>query len=221
VIVKPIPDNQSLLEIKLSQAAKKLKVEPEYRVEITMLLEPLKAKDLNSYEHSLRVCLLAIQIGEFLHLQTKALLFAGLLHDIGKADVPDEILKKIEGWNEEDDRIIRKHVLNGYKQIKGKFDFTAEIILLHHEYQKNRYPENLPLYLHPYSKETQLLIFEYARVLALADVYDALHRKNDKYGKKRRLSGTEIKNKMLELNSDQKQLIEDLYKANILLDKNG
>jgi HD-GYP domain-containing protein (c-di-GMP phosphodiesterase class II) len=56
---------------------------------------------------------------------------------------------------------------------------------------------------------------EYGRILAIADVYDALHRKNSKYGESKYLTDEEIKQKMLEGNTDRVDLIEDLYEAGI------
>jgi len=202
-------------ETQLSQTFEELRVSPRDETDIRSFLALLKQKDLYTHGHSIRVALLATKIGEFMGIDEKPLLFAGLLHDLGKLNIPDEILKKTSGWTDEDSRIMRPHVIGSYKLIKGRFDFTAEIILLHHEFGGRGYPEKLPPYLHNYSSETRAKIFECARVLALADVYDALHREDSEFGEKRRLPGAEIKNKMLELNPDRKELIEDLYKAGI------
>ena len=67
------------------------------RPEVLAFLQPLRAKDLATYEHSCRVGILATQIGEFAHLDPKALLYAGLLHDIGKAQTRLATLQKTEG----------------------------------------------------------------------------------------------------------------------------
>jgi len=75
----------------------------------------------------------------------------------------------------------------------------------------------MPKPLHEYSEATRLLIPEYGRVLALADVYDALHRVNSRFGDKRQLADDEIKEKMLEFNPDRKDLIMDLYNADIFI----
>jgi streptomycin 6-kinase len=55
----------------------------------------------------------------------------------------------------------------------------------------------------------------YARILALADVYDAMHRINDATGGQA-LSGEEIRRRMLDSNPDQRHLVGELYAADIL-----
>lgn len=204
-----------LIEAQVSQAFEDLKVDPVDKQAIENFLEPLKEKDANSYEHSLRVGLLARNIGKYLGMREKPLLFSGLLHDLGKIVIPTEILTKTESWTEEDAKVIEQHVLSGYERIKGRFDFTAEIVLLHHRFQKKQYPEIMPDHLHNYSEETKAQIMEYGRILAIADVYDALHRKNDKYGEGKYLTDGEIKEKMLEGNTDRTDLIEGLYTAGV------
>ncbi len=53
------------------------------------------------------------------------------------------------------------------------------------------------------------------RIVALADVYDALHRIDGKFEEKKALTGKEIREKMFEFNPDRKILVEALYKAEI------
>jgi putative nucleotidyltransferase with HDIG domain len=211
------PSLHPVLDTQITQTFEELKVNPQDRTSIENFLEPLRQKDIATYEHCVRVGFLAKRIGRFMHLDEKALFFAGLLHDLGKSEAPIETLSKTEGWTDADSQIVKQHVVDGYDAIKGRFDFTAEIIVLHHKFQDDGYPQILPPYLHDYSMGTQASIFEYARILALTDVYDALHRENDKFGEKRKLSGIEIKEKMLELNPDKRELIEDLYRAEILI----
>jgi putative nucleotidyltransferase with HDIG domain len=204
-----------MLEIQLSQAFEELKVKSQDETDIRNFLELIKQKDSYTHGHSIRVALLAVKIGEFVGIDRRPLLFAGLLHDLGKLNIPDELLKKTSKWTDEELQTIRQHVIDGYEMIKGRFGFTAEVILLHHEFQEHEYPEELPLYLHNYSPETQALIFKCARVLALADVYDALHREDSKFGEKRIFSGAEVRDEMSKSNPDQRDLIENLYKEGI------
>lgn len=188
---------------------------PEEKEEIIFdFLNQIEAKDKVTYEHSIKVGLLARRIARFLSLDEKALLYAGLLHDIGKVKTPLETLQKTKGWTEADTERMRCHVVDGYYLLREYFNFTAEVILRHHRFQSSAYPEELPEPLHEYNEETKTLINFYARILALADCFDALHRKNDKFGEE--LTGQEIKEKMLELNPDKKKLIEELYDNGIL-----
>jgi len=218
MLENPKQGRQIILETQLSQVFGELNVDPQNKRAIEIFLNPLRQKNPIThlhYEHCIRVALLARDIGKFIHLDEKALFFAGLLHDIGKSEIPVETLGKNGGWTNKDSQTLESHVINGYKAIKKKFPFTAEIIVRHHTFQKDGYPENLPPNLHNYDTETQTSILLHARMLALADVYDALHREDGKFGVKQKLSGIEIKDKMLELNSDKKELVEDLYRAKI------
>lgn len=184
-------------------------------------LAPLKSKDVVThfhYLHSLRVALLARQIGHFIHHEEKPLFLAGALHDLGKCQTSLEILGKTGSWTDEDQKAIQQHVLDGYRLLRGCFDITAEIMVWHHRFQENGYPEKLPPFLHQYRETTKLLIREYGRIVALADVYDALHRPNSKFVKGRVLTGREVRNKMFQLNPDRKKLVEALYGAGILVE---
>lgn len=196
-----------------------LNVSAEDQETIKAFLAPLKHKNQtthNQHEHCLRVGLLAMKIAHFMHLDQKALLFAGLMHDIGKCQIDLATLGKTEGWTPRDTEIMKEHVTDGYKILKGRFDFSADILIWHHRFQPNGYPNRIPKPLHKYSQGTRALIIEYGRILAVADVYDALHRVNDKFGEKKALSGVEIREKMFQFNPDVKILIEDLYTAGIL-----
>ncbi|MFA6494486.1 MAG: HD domain-containing protein [Candidatus Paceibacterota bacterium] len=181
-------------------------------------LSPLRDKNSVTHEHylhSLRVGLLSRNIAKFLHLDEKALLMSGALHDLGKCQVCINTLKKIKGWNAVDRKEIQKHVMSGYRLLRGRFDLSADTMVRHHTFQPDGYPKKLPKFLHPYSATTKKLIVKYASLVALADVYDALHRKNDKFGKERELSGEEIRSIMIEINSDMVKLISDLYDEKI------
>ncbi len=210
------------LDIQLHEAFFELGIDEEIKKSALELLNPLKEKDpihKEHYEHCVRVGLLASQIGGFMNLDQKALFFSGLFHDLGKQEIDEELLGKTDPWTQSDYEAIQKHPLIGHELLRGKFDFSAEIILLHHTFQKDGYPKDLPPFLHDYSEGTKTLISEYARVLAIADVYDALHRENSKFGEKRKLSDQEIEDYMLEHNPDRKELIESLYRAGIFINK--
>lgn len=199
-------------------ACNDLKVRAEDVEAIKAFLSPLREKSdetLPHYLHTLRVGLLSRSIGAFVHHEERPLLFAGALHDLGKCQTCLSVLGRTGSWNDNDQREIEKHVLDGYRLLLGRFDFSAEIMVWHHRFQENGYPEVLPSPLHEYKEMTQLLIREYGRIVAIADVYDALHRVNSKTGAKK-LSRSEIKQKMLVFNPDRVRLVTDLYHAGIL-----
>lgn len=211
-------DSQSLgeLEAEFEDTMEELRLNEEVRISAKVFLAVLKQKSEQTYAHSLRVGLLARRIARFMHLDEKALFFAGIFHDLGKIEIPLTVLHKVIDWTEKDATIMEDHVLASYRILRDKFNFSGDIILWHHRFQPNPYPAELPLTLQEYSSGTRVLIQEYGRILAIADFYDALHRKNNKVEEGRVLTGEEIRQKMLESNFDRKDLIEELYNVGIL-----
>jgi putative nucleotidyltransferase with HDIG domain len=174
---------------------------------------PIKLKDTETYEHSIRVAYIGGLVGKFMHLDYKALIYAGLLHDTGKALVPLSTLQKTSGWTPKDAEIIRDHVMRSYELARDKFNFSAEVLLWHHMFQPNSYPNAFPEPLSNYSQGTRVMIPFFGRALALCDSYDAAHRANDKH--EGEVTGHMIKERMFDHNPDQKVLLEELYKAQI------
>ena len=208
------------LETQIEVVFRALKVSPDERAAVLAFLEPLRVKDPithDHYEHSLRVGLVGERIGRFMHLDSKALFYAGMLHDTGKCQTPLETLGKKEGWSEQDAAVVSEHVMDSYRMIKGRFNFTAEIVLLHHRFQAAGYPARLPPFLREYNEGAKMMIKLCGYLLALADVYDALHRADNRNVPGRELDEAEIKAKMLEYFADQRVLVQDLYEAGIFI----
>ncbi len=110
------------------------------------------------------------------------LLWAGLLHDIGKALITPEVLKKTTDFTENDVVAMEPHVKYGWDLLQNVHDYTAHIIVRHHQFGPHPYPAVLPP-LPPYLQSKADLIMAAARLLSLADYYDAMmHRRNDKWG---------------------------------------
>ena len=205
------------LEKAFGTVCEEVGMKKEDREVVRSLLAPLRDKSPVThvhYLHSLRVALTCREIAKFQHMEEKPLLFAGTLHDIGKALVPEDVLGKTGVWTNRDQALIQKHVMDGYRLLRGRFDFSADIMLWHHRFQAHAYPKKMPKQLHPYSTTTSLLVAESGRMLALAVCYDALHRSNAKFGKV--LTREEVKEKMFAFNPDRKKLIGALYDAGIL-----
>src|SRR3989344_5058423 len=206
------------LESRMEEAFNELGIDAVQRDKINGFLSPLKNKSPETsatYEHCIRVGLLARRIGRFMHLPEKPIFYGGILHDIGKVQVPLETLGKTDGWTQQDTENIMPHVIRGYEMLVGSLDFTAELIVRHHQYQKNRYPKELPRFRHDYSPGTEALISMLSRIVTLADVYDAFHRAHDKFEEKKALDEREIREKITEYNPDLKSLVEALYNAGI------
>jgi len=130
----------------------------------------LKSHDDYTYLHSMAVCGLMISLGKTLGLneqQLRRVGMGGLLHDVGKAAVPLDILNKPTKLTEEEFNVMRQHPIIG-AQILMEADADADLLdiaLHHHErYDGNGYPHGL--------KGEQITRF--ARMAAVCDVYDAL-----------------------------------------------
>jgi HD-GYP domain-containing protein (c-di-GMP phosphodiesterase class II) len=135
------------------------------------LLKRLAEKDAYTEQHARRVALLAVQVGELLHLspsRLRTLAVGGLVHDIGKLSVPDSILKKPASLTDDEYNIIRKHPEWGHSLLKQVGDFPVAVrrlVLDHHErLDGHGYPRHL--------SSDQLSLD--TRILTVCDVYDAL-----------------------------------------------
>jgi len=137
---------------------------------LTALARAIDAKSPWTAGHSERVTHLALKIGRILGLtreQLDNLRQAGLLHDIGKIGIPAKILDKPGKLTDEEYRIICEHPEKGAKILQPIEEY-AEVIpvaMQHHEWFNGKgYPDGLP--------EEEISLG--ARILAVADVFDAL-----------------------------------------------
>lgn len=137
---------------------------------INTLLATLYAKGMETKEHADRLKTFCFHIGVRLGLTKKELdqlELLALLHNIGKVGINENILQKPGPLTEEEWAIIRKHPEIGFRIAQNTPELVpvAEYILFHHERWDGRgYPRGLK------NQEIPLL----ARVLAVADAYDAM-----------------------------------------------
>jgi HD-GYP domain-containing protein (c-di-GMP phosphodiesterase class II) len=131
----------------------------------------LAEKDEYTEGHTRRVALRAVLVGEELGLaphRLRMLATGGLLHDIGKLSVPDEILKKPGSLDEDEFAVIKKHPEWGHKllgELGGFSDGVRRLVLDHHErLDGNGYPNG----------RTAVQLDIETRILTVCDVYDAL-----------------------------------------------
>lgn len=130
----------------------------------------LEARDLYTRQHSSRVAMIAKLIGREMGCSQEdldVLHFSGHLHDIGKIGIRDDILLKTSGLTQEEYEIIKTHPVIGAKIVGqlGLWDREREIIHSHHEhFDGTGYPDGLQ------GEGIPLL----SRILAVADVYDAM-----------------------------------------------
>lgn len=179
-------------------------------------LADMEAHHKGTYEHSMRVGLLAPQIGgligELEGFPPKALFYAGTMHDWGKLKAPSELLAKTDEWTAEDAEALKAHPMHSYEAlIEEGMALTAGAVVLHHTFQPDPYPEQIPdpdPQLPEHLRELQPVI---GRVIALADFYDASHR-NDSDGN---LTPEEIQAKIYGAHPDLADLLDRLYAEGI------
>lgn len=137
---------------------------------VQSMVSTIDAKDTYTRGHSERVALVAKCIAEEMGLPADDLddiHLSGLLHDIGKVGVDDRILRKNERLNEEEFEQIKKHPEIGCQILAGLENLQHVLpgVRHHHEsYDGKGYPDGLR------GEEIPLM----ARVLAVADAYDAM-----------------------------------------------
>jgi len=123
-----------------------------------------------TYVHSMNVALICNLFAHWLKYdkeEMEALTLAGLLHDIGKMLIPPSIIKKPGKLTDDEYRVIQEHPLLGYNILKDQNidPRIAKAALQHHERCDGKgYPNKLTL------NEIE----PFAKIVAIADVYDAL-----------------------------------------------
>lgn len=131
----------------------------------------LRVHDYYTFTHSLNVAILSAIIGRELGYgegRLKDLTFSAFLHDAGKMQIPKEILYKKGKLTHQEMELVKTHSELGYNFLVHKLGLPYDIAspaLEHHErWEGQGYPRGL--------KKTQ--ISEFAQIVAIADVYDAL-----------------------------------------------
>jgi putative nucleotidyltransferase with HDIG domain len=130
----------------------------------------VQRKDDYTFHHCIDVAVLCGVIGRWLGYrdqELKDLVLAGLLHDIGKTQIPLEILRKPGKLSPEEMEVVRLHTIRGYNLIKG-LGLPASVmyaILQHHEREDG---SGYPLQV------TGDKIHPFAKVVAVVDIYDAM-----------------------------------------------
>ena len=136
-------------------------------VDISML----KVSDEYTFKHSVDVATMAMIVGKKHGLSDHAiheLGISGLLHDVGKSKIPNEVLNKAAKLTDEEFALMKQHTLFGFDILKKRNEFSEGImlgVLQHHEKINGRgYPVGSPAdKIHPYAK-----------IISVADIYDAL-----------------------------------------------
>jgi len=141
------------------------------RESVVVNLTDIRSLDDYTFGHSVNVCVLSLITGITLGYGREELFRLGMgavLHDIGKVRVPEEILNKPGSLTGEEFEVVKQHTVYGYELLRSLPDVghaSAYVALQHHERHDGQgYPEGLRGdEIHPF-----------ARIVAVADVFDAL-----------------------------------------------
>ena len=166
-------DHQRACEKKVRQRT--LELEESQRAAIFMLGEAGDYNDSDTGVHIWRLAAYCVAIARALHWpadQVKKLELAAPMHDAGKIGIPDSILKKPGPLDDAEREIMKTHTTIGHSILSKSnaplFRLAAQIALCHHEkWDGSGYPRGLK------GEE----IPECARIVAIADVFDALTMK--------------------------------------------
>jgi putative nucleotidyltransferase with HDIG domain len=138
--------------------------------QVRALTQRLSERDAYTEEHTRRVALRAVQVGEELGLppeRLRVLAAGGLLHDMGKLSVPDEILKKPGSLTEAEYELVKRHSEWG-DELLANLGFPGDVRRLVRDHH-----ERLDGSGYPFGAYGDQLDLE-TRIIGACDVYDAL-----------------------------------------------
>ena len=170
-----VNDSMELDVDKLTEPVYHLFVEAGGTAGIFDMLHNLRDSSDAVYIHSLNVSLISNTIATWMRLPEEKIQVAtaaGLLHDIGKMYIPDEIINSKHELTEYEQRALREHVTKGYQLVKN-MDIDEHIkktILMHHELRDG---SGYPLHL----RNEQ--IDEISSIVTVANVYDDMTSKRN------------------------------------------
>jgi len=131
----------------------------------------IKSRDAYTAEHCLRVAIFTVAFARFLGMPDEDLEVAGmcgLLHDIGKLKIPDEILNKPGALSADEYQVMREHTTLGYELLRADptlDPIISDVTCHHHERMDGRgYPQQL----------SDWQISRFARLVSIVDAFDAI-----------------------------------------------
>jgi len=142
------------------------------RRDFLVQLTDIRRFDQYTFAHSVNVAVLSAIIGSYLHLTQSSmhdLVMGALLNDVGKLIIPSEILNKNGSLTSNELEVVRLHPTAGHekltKLVHNSSNLFATIAAQHHEHLSGH---GYPLHLMANN------IHQFSRIVAIADVYDAL-----------------------------------------------
>jgi putative nucleotidyltransferase with HDIG domain len=134
----------------------------------------IKDYDEYTYHHSVNVSILSVALGHRLGLDRKRLIelgMVGLFHDIGKMNIPNEILNKPSNLSDDEWKVVRKHPVWGVMailKIRKLDDFTINTSIVSFEHHINIDLSGYPQARNPVD------IDMYSKIVSITDKYDAI-----------------------------------------------
>lgn len=134
-------------------------------------ISQLRSKDRYSAQHSVNICVLSIVLGRYLNLSETALNnlgLCGMMHDMGKVLIPDEILNKPGALDAAEMKIMKSHTTLGHDLLKSSdnmYPGAWDVAHSHHERMDGKgYPRGI--------QHGALSLF--TKIVTIADIYDAI-----------------------------------------------
>jgi HD-GYP domain-containing protein (c-di-GMP phosphodiesterase class II) len=212
---------QNNLEQRLKDSFRELEISSEIQSKFMPYLDLLRLKDEATWAHSVRVGFLGKEIAQYKHDDPHALFLPGIVHDVGKLLIDSNTLKKKQGFNQDDKKLMDEHPIYGYQLLEGVAPFSALVSYYHHYFGERGYPRNrpLPAVNVAFSEDTLHYAKECSRIVSIADFWDALTtRENDKFspGKPRLPTREEAIGIILGNSGCRKYLVKKLYDDGVL-----
>lgn len=159
---------------KIVDSATRIVTEIVSQDEVNLDLLDLRSFDDYTYHHSVNVSVYSVAVGKKMGLSEQELSYlsqAAIFHDIGKMDIPEEILNKPDKLTDEEYEIIKEHSKKSYEKLAESVEISAKVkqaVLFHHENENGSgYP------MHKMGSELSLI----TKIVHAVDVYDALTSK--------------------------------------------
>lgn len=170
-VIKDIGKGKAASFSQINTISKHIINEFDTQSEVINYLHLVKPLDDYTYAHSLSVSLISIIIAKWMKLSEEMIdlvATAGLVHDIGKTRVSQELLAKPGKLTPSEFEEIKEHTVRGYRILQDIGDATKDVrfaALMHHEkIDGSGYPTG--------AKDNQIPLL--AKIISIADIYDAM-----------------------------------------------